>query len=138
MSTQLQAQKSAEPSWIDRLLKRDLPTHIKRIKERDAPTSEWLRTELHGTVLGLVGDGLAFAKDMAERFGPWLEGLTSHVEEHEERLQVVEAFIDALGGDTQLLPVDADDIAKLAAGTKWIVAELLKGENQTEQRKPSS
>lgn len=114
------------PSWIDRMLDRDLPAHIRRIREQleSAVTPSWLRTELHGTVLSFLGDVAAYARDL----GNWIG-------DHEDRLQEVEAFVEALGQETQLVPSDADDVAKLAGGTKLLVTAQLKDGSQDESGK---
>jgi dGTP triphosphohydrolase len=111
-------------SWIDRTLNRDLPAHIKRIREQaeSSVTLKWLRQELHGTVLSFVGDIGAFAREIAEM-----------VADHDDRLSDVEAFVEALGQETQLVPSDADDVAKLAGAMKLLASEAIKDPSQTEE-----
>lgn len=119
-------QTSEEQSWIDRMLDRDLPGHIRRIRDHasSALTLEWMRTELHGTVLSFLGDIGAFARDLSA----WLA-------DHEDRLSDVESYIEALGQETQLVPADANDVVKLAAAMKLMAAESLKSGPQTEEAK---
>lgn len=138
------APNTGEQSWLHRALTDELPKHIERMKKVE-PSVEWLHRELVDTTLQLIGDFGADARNKAKRFEAWLDSLTTHVDaheralheqdeafdEHEDRLVSLEAFVEALGQVTQLLPGDADDISKLAAGAKWIATEVLTKGEQT-------
>jgi hypothetical protein len=118
------SESEGNESWIDRTLNRDLPGHIRRIRDQaqTAVTTKWLQMELHGTVLSFIGDIGAYARDLA-----------SWITDHEERLQEVEAFVEGLGQETQLVPGDADDVAKLAGAMKLLASEAIKSDGQTEE-----
>lgn len=124
----VEADKPSEGSWIARLLSRDLPHAIQRIKSKEGPSIGWLQTELHATVLSIIGDVAAFARDLRDEFGPTLW-------DHELRIQEVESFVEALGQETQLVPSDADDVAKLAGAAKLLATELLAAPGQPEEGK---
>jgi hypothetical protein len=123
-----EAHEPAEQGWIERLLSRSLPMAIQRLKNKEKASVEWLQTELHSTVLPMLGDVAAFAREVRDEFG-------SQLMDHEMRLIEVEAFVEALGQETQLVPSDADDVAKLAGGAKLLASELLASAEQTEEGK---
>ena len=118
----------AEQGWIGRLLTRDLPMAIQRLKNKERASVEWLQKEMHATVLPMLGDVAAFARDVRDEFGPQIFDI-------ELRLADVESFVEALGQETQLVPSDADDVAMLAGGAKLLASELLASEGQTEEGK---
>lgn len=120
------SENEGNESWIDRTLNRDLPGHIRRIRDQatELVTAKWLRTEIEATVLSFIGDIGAYARDLA-----------SWIADHEDRLVELEAFQEALGQETQLVPTDADDVAKLAGAMKLLAGEAIKSASQTEDGK---
>lgn len=139
--------------WLERFLQKELPNKIADLKQHTEPNanehSSWLHTVVVDVALHYIGDLGADLRDKAARFETWLDSLSNTVDaqevtiatldeaddDHDERIAALESFVDALGQVTQLLPDDADDIAKLAASAKWIATEVLtKGEQTDEGR----
>lgn len=122
-------QPAAPPEMpVDALLKlaqEDIPREQARLRAlaKTDITPERLLTEMHGTLLDISKDmarGLVEVRDWAYEY---MNGISSHLEATDERLDVIEEF----GGDSVLLPDDADVLNGVCNAMRFLATSLLQG-----------
>lgn len=115
-----------EAKSVDQLLKlvqHDIPRDQERLKTLKGSDPQRVATEISGTVL-------EYLREVAERLlevRDWsyqsMTAISEHLEATDDRLDVIETF----GGDTTMLPEDAELFAKIIVGCKFLAQNLLTG-----------
>lgn len=136
MTTQAPVAPKKKRPPIDVLLKlaeEDIPREQARLKAlsgRTDVTPDRLLVEMHSTVLDITKDlarGLVEVRDWAYSY---MNGISDHLEATDLRLDAVEDF----GGDSMLLPDDAEVLMKVAVGARYLATQLLQGPFPIEER----
>jgi hypothetical protein len=122
------AKKIERPVPIDALLKlaqEDIPREQARLRSlaNTGIDADRLLTEMHGTLLDVTKDlarGLVEVRDWAYEY---MNGIGDHLEAVDTRLDVIEEF----GGESTLLPDDAEVLSNVCAGAHYLASQLLQG-----------
>lgn len=117
----------AEPSppgdALLKLVSVEIPRELKRIQKMDSPSVASLQAELHGTVGSLVGTLGAYLLEIRN----WSSQMHGIQADHIEALDVRVDSLEEFGGETQILPADAELFSKVISACEYLAGELLKG-----------
>ncbi len=133
-ATKSPATKSPAPR-VDALLKlaqEDIPREQARLRAlaKTDITPERLLSEMNGTVVDLLKDvarGLVEVRDWAYSY---MNQISEHLEANDERLDVMEQF----GGDSTLIPDDAEVLSNVCDAAKYLATSMLQGPFPIEER----
>lgn len=101
----------------------EIPRELKRIQQIDSPSVATLQAELHGTVGSLVATLGSYLLEI-RNWSSQMHGIQAdHIEALDVRVDTLEEF----GGDTQILPDDAELFSKVISACEYLAGELLKG-----------
>lgn len=108
-----------------RLAQDDIPREQARLRALvdGGITPSRLLVEMHGTLLDIdkeIARGLVEVRDWSYQY---MNGISDHLEAIDARLDVIEEF----GGDSALLPDDAEVLEKVIAGARYLATQMLQG-----------
>ena len=115
-------EKSPEDA-LKKLIHVEIPRELMRIQRMKDPSVANLHAELHGTIGSLVGALGSYLLEIRN----WSSELHSIQADHIEALDARVDTIEEFGGDTQLLPNDAELLAKVVVACEYLASEMIKG-----------
>lgn len=126
MTVQRDEQRQSAQQPVDtllRLVQVEIPQDQARLKALKEVDPARLLVELHATVMEYLKETLRHVIDIRDWSYQSMNAISDHLEATDERLDVVES----LGNESTLLPEDAEVLAKVAVGCKYIAQNLLTG-----------
>jgi len=113
-----------------RLAQTEISKDQLRLKQLVNPTTAQLNTELHGTVLSYLKDVARGLVEVRDWMYSYMGESSDHLEALDARLDIIEEF----GGDTSILPDDAETLGNVIATAKFLAESLLRGPFPLQER----
>lgn len=114
---------SAPGDALLKLVNTEIPRELKRIQQMESPSVGAIQAELHGTVGSLIATLGAYLLEI-RNWSSQMHGIQAdHIEALDVRVDTLEEF----GGDTQILPADAELFGKVISACEYLASELIKG-----------
>lgn len=105
------------------LVRVEIPTELQRIKSMRDPSVGNLHAELHGTIGSIVKTLGDYVLEIRDWVGEMHSIQADHIEALDSRIDVIEEF----GGETQILPADAEVLSRIVVACKYLASEMIKG-----------
>jgi hypothetical protein len=105
------------------LVRVEIPSELQRIKRMKEPSVGNVHAELHGTLGSLMKVLGGYVLEIRDWVGEMHSIQADHIEALGSRVDLIEEF----GGDTSILPGDAELLAKIIFACKHLASEMIKG-----------
>lgn len=104
------------------LVRVEIPQELQRMRKQD-PSVASLQAEMTGTLGSLVKSIGDYVLEMRDWMTEMHTIQADHIEALDARIDMIEDF----GGETQLLPADAELLGKIVFACKHLASEMIKG-----------
>ncbi|MCP4240235.1 MAG: hypothetical protein GY772_06700 [bacterium] len=113
----------AAPDALVSLVTVEIPREMARIKGAKDPSLSSIHAELHGTLGSLLSTLGSYLLEIRN----WSSQMYGIQADHIEALDVRVDTLEEFGGETQILPVDAELLQKVIQACEYMASEMIKG-----------